>query len=707
MASAMRTVRVGLVVGAVLLVAVLVGYIGYARRKAKEFLPDLAKKLGVDITQETDNFTYSQSLKGKTVFTIHASKELQHKNGVITLHDVGIILYGSTGTRADRIHGQEFEYDQKNGILRAVGEALIDLGPPGDAAASDEAHMIHVKASGLVFHQAEGTAETPEGITFQAHGLVGEAVGASYNSKTNVLILQSAVKVSGLRGAAGKERPMLLTAAHAEMDRAQNTLLLDGPEYVSASDAGAQTASAARATVHTSVEGKPKDVEARGHVQLAGEGRGTIFAERLDMTLNDEGQPRDGHLYGGVRFVNEGNKTGARQEQGHAQDVKVAFDGEGRARHALMTGAVQLDEAAGLSTRRLNAEQVDLALSGGGKEKLVLRGAVASGGDGARLRLIDNKPGTGQTATGVRADTLTGRFGAAGLTGLDGVGKTFVERDAYDLKGQVRAKETSTGDTLAIDLKQAEKGRMELSRAVQRGGVEIVREAAAKKAGAAPEVEHARAAEGEYDAGKDTLVLTGGAQVSDAASAVYADRVELDRATGDAEADGAVRVSYVQGKPGSEPVHVLALRAVAHKATGVTEFTAAAGAKVRMWQGGSQVEAPVLDLDRTKKTVVAHGSGEADAVHTLLVSEPAKPGAKQQPPVRVLSERMMYTDALRQVDFGGQVQVTQLTGTLHAQDAIVFLSPAVKDGASPTDPTGDLFKGKVEVVLATGAVELE
>ncbi len=709
-ARGLRSLRMGLVVVAVAVVAVLAGYIGYAKHKAQGFLRGLPGHLGVDITQETDHFTYSQSLKGKTVFTVRAAKEIQHANGLITLKDVGIVLYGATGTRADRIHGQEFEYDQANGILRAVGEALIDLGPPGDASA-DEAHMIHVKTSSLVFRKEDGRAQTQEGVEFTANGLVGQAMGASYDSKTSVLILQSAVRVSGLRGKTGKERPLQLTATRAEMDRAQNTVLLEEPKYVSATDAGAQDVSAEQAVVHTGESGKPKDVEARGRVQLGGEGRGTVYADRLDTTLNEQGQPRESHLYGGVRFV---NPSPVRLQQGRAQDVRVSFDEVGRARHALLTGAVQLDQTAGASSRQLNAERVETTIGGGGKEKPMLRSAVASGGDGARLRLVDSKADAARnrTQTSVRADVLTGRFSGAGLTGLDGAGKSYLERLEYGAKGQQLVKETSTGDTLAIDLKPAAaqarkpaaKSTMELSSAVQRGSVEIVREVAARKPGAALEVEHARAAEGDYDAGRDELTLMGNAQVSDEASAVLADKVVLERATGDAEADGAVRVTYAQDKPGTEPVHVLAAHAVAHKASGMTEFTAAAGGKARLWQGGSQVEAAVLDYDRTKKVLVAHGTGP-DAVHTTLVGQAPKPDAKPEPPVRILSQQVTYTDAMRQVEFAGRVQVMEDDGTLHAQQAIVFLAPAAA-AAKPNAAQG-LFGGKVERVVGTGNVDLE
>lgn len=698
MAGSLRRVRVGLVVVAVLLVAVLMAYVGYARRQALRAFHDLPRKLGIDITQETDNFTYSQSLKGKTVFTIHASKELEHRNGVITLHEVSILLYGATGTRRDHIQGQEFEYDQKNGILRAVGEALIDLGPPGDRAA-DEAQMIHVKTSGLVFRKEDATAKTDEAIQFTRKGLTGEAVGASYHSNTSVLVLQSAVNLRGQRGA----RPYELTAGRAELDRTQNVLLLDGPKYVLSSDAGPQTMSASQAVIHTSADGKPMDVEARGNVQLAGQGRGSVFAERLEVKLADDGQPRDGHLYDGVRFVNE---TAARQEQGRAQDLRVAFDEGGKARRALLNGAVQIDDTAGASSRRIEADRLDLALSGGGKAKLVLRGAVATGAGGARVRIVD-KGVKGTTVTGVRADTLTGRFGALGLTGLDGAGKTYLERVESNTAGQQRIKETSTGDTLAIELKPAgvdakSRARLQLAHAVQKGSVEVVREAAAKKPGAPAEVEHAHAAAGDYDADRDQLTLTGGAAVSDAVSAVFADKVQLQRATGEATAEGAVRVSYAQGKSNAEPVHVLATRAVFQKASGITHFT---GTMVRMWQAGSQVEAPVIDLDRTKQSLTAYGDGSADAVHATLARQPGKAGAKASAPVTILSRRMTYTDAVRQIDFAGDVQVKEQTGTLRAQDALVYLVPAVS--AAVTEPAENLFGGKLERVVATGDVTLQ
>src|SRR5438270_9730928 len=119
-----------LLAGASLLVLVIAVFLGYAHYRAHRFIKDLPGKLGIDITQETNGFTYSQSVQDKTLFTIHAAKAVQRKDGKTTLHDVGIVLYGRKQDRTDRIYGSEFEYDQRAGVIRATGQVHLDLQAP-------------------------------------------------------------------------------------------------------------------------------------------------------------------------------------------------------------------------------------------------------------------------------------------------------------------------------------------------------------------------------------------------------------------------------------------------------------------------------------------------------------------------------------------------------------------------------------------------
>ena len=694
MAVSIRGLRWAVVGTAVLLLLVLVGLVGYGRYKARGFLAGLPKRLGMSLQQETDNVTYSQSYRGRTVFTVHAAKQIQHADGKYTLRDVGIVMYGKQGGREDRIRGQEFEYDQKNGVLTAVGEVYLDLAGAvagGDGARPDAEKVVHVKTSGLVYRQKERTAATDALTEFAVNGFSGSSVGAAYAGETGQVVLQSQVRLKGARDG----RPMQLEAGRAELNRGAegqgDVLKLDAARFSQQAGiqpvgegkaaGGAQTVAADRAVVRETAQGNPERVEAEGHVVLTGEGHGSVSAQRMQMDLNAKGGPRAGHLAGAVVYRNE---LKGMHEHGVADDARVAFDAAGQPTHVALVGGVALDETTATGERRVLGDKVDFDLGAGknAKSKTMLRGAVATAADVAVLRVVDVDSHGVKTATEVRAARLVGRFSSGGeVTGLDGAGRTFVERDAPGVK------DTSVGDVLRLDFKPGQGGRMELARAAQTGDVETVRQVVAKKAGAADDVTRSKAAAVTFDAASNVVNLTGGVQVADAASLLLAGQVTENQATGDGTAEGGVRVSYVDAaaQKGAEPVHVQAGRAVSHKATGITEFFASPGGKARMWQAGSAVEAPVLDFDRTRKVVVAKGGARA-----VLVSDTGDP-------VRVSGSEMTYADAERTVTVAGPVQVVDANGTMSAKEGTVCLLPAGQ-GA------GSLMGGKVERVLVTGSV---
>jgi lipopolysaccharide export system protein LptA len=129
------------------------------------------------------------------------------------------------------------------------------------------------------------------------------------------------------------------------------------------------------------------------------------------------------------------------------------------------------------------------------------------------------------------------------------------------------------------------------------------------------------------------------------------------------------------------------------------------------------VEAPVLNFDRDKKTLVAkdvagsHGmvvrtvivdNSKPDAVKTVADAPAKKQGSKG--PMRVLSEQMIYTDADRLVEFKGKVRAEDADGVMHAQDADVYLTQQAQPASSPA-ATVELG-GRVDHMVATGGVEL-
>ena len=148
---------------------------------------------------------------------------------------MGIVLY-DTASRADRIYGKEFEYDQTAGILRATGDVFLDLAAPVPADSGARAAyaagstptagrtsppvglgVLHVKTSGVVFAQKLGLASTDGNLEFESGEARGSATGAEFHSDTGVTVLRSRVLLTLVRGG----RPVRLTADRAEFDRQQ------------------------------------------------------------------------------------------------------------------------------------------------------------------------------------------------------------------------------------------------------------------------------------------------------------------------------------------------------------------------------------------------------------------------------------------------------------------------------------------------------
>ena len=255
----------------------------------------------------------------------------------------------------------------------------------------------------------------------------------------------------------------------------------------------------------------------------------------------------------------------------------------------------------------------------------------------------------------------------------------------------------------------------------------------------APAEQRATAERAVFDGGVDRTTLTGNVQVSEGTSVLWADRVVTEQQTGDAIADGSVKASYGQVGSTEEPVHVLADRADLKHDSQIATFHGVAGKPARLWQGASQVDAPVLQFEQKQKRLLAHGEGQGApmAVHTVLVSAgspassggaatkaavaPAKTAAGGKTDVvRVASRELTYSDEARKAEFTGGVEVESKDGSLSAQKVEVYLqagqtakatSQAASgkgDGAKAPAANGNGFMaGNVERVVATGHIEIE
>jgi len=796
MSISVERLRIWLLVGAGLLVVVIAAFLGYAHYRAHRFLTDLPKKLGIDIRRETNNVTYSQSVQGRTIYTIHAAKAVERQDGKMTLHDVGIVLYGRKQDRTDRIYGSEFEYDQTAGVVRAEGEVHIDLQAPqasdanakndyaagkdlqglGSHAAGEhetkDDRLIHVTTSGLVFLQKLGVAATDKDIEFASGGMTGHAVGADYNSDTGVVVLHSAVRVNGLQ----HDRPVMLTASHAILDRPGQTMVLSQAKYVSVGEqtggGEGRTAAAQHVVVHLRSDGTAERVEADGEVTLTGAAGGSLVAPRGEAVFNAQNQPQSAVMSGGVKYVAD---EPLRQAQGAAGEAHMAFDKKGHPEHAVMTGAVHLRErlwASDAATepwneRELNAGTVDLALAADSAGKTLLRDVKATGD--ARLKAENAAAKGGTTRSEMSGDVLTAHFVRIGdadhIAEVHGDGHTALRR--VSATGVVN---TSSGDSMVAHFRPVPNGagresgttgkgqqgkndsfggggKDELTDAVEQAHVVVTRLPVRKPGdAAAPTEERATAERAAYDGELERTTLTGNVQLSNGTSVLWADRVVTEQQTGDATANGSVKVSYGQVGSPQEPVHVLAANADLKHDSQIATFHGVTGKPARLWQGASQVDAPVLQFDQKERRLLAHGEGQGApmAVHTVLVSsgasakpdvaqadvakadvakaEVAKTGAAsgKQGVVRVASRELAYSDAARKAEFTGGVEVDSRDGIMRSQQVVVYLQPTQAgktsqsggkaDGVKPvavSGTAGGFMGGSVERIVATGRIEMQ
>src|ERR1017187_7473721 len=581
--------RMWLVGSAVFLLLVIAAYIGAAHHLRHHWLATLPAKLGVNVVSDASGWTYSPSIGSQTPYTIHAAKQVGYADGKFTLHDVSVMLYGKKGDRRDHIFGQDFEYDQKAGVIRALGVVHIDLqaadatgsGPAANASAKPEgpesAKVMHVTTSGLVYLENLGLASTNDPIEFQAGGMTGHATGADYSGDSGLLTLHSAVSMSGM--AAG--RPVTVTAATAEFNERSQQAFLTHAQY----DSTGRTVNAEQATLQRRADGTLARVEAQGNVTIREQGATTV-SQRADVALNGTSQPRSAVLAGGVLYT---LVEPLRQARGHADEATIAFDTQAKPQpeRAVFTGAVHTIERTRAteaerepwSVRDLTAAKLEVELARAGEGKVQPRNAEATGD--AHLTVIDNGSLAGDAGAGrkeLSADDLKAHLRDTGsakqppqLDTIAGRGHTVLRQMSAD-----GVEQTSSGDTLDARFRPAagktragtganrrgaeDLGTASLASAVQQGHVTMMRRVPAKSGRAAgataagDDVEHAKAERATYDGDTDRMTLTGGVQVSDAGSVLWANQVALDRASGDSVATGAVKVDYVQDEA-RNPTH--------------------------------------------------------------------------------------------------------------------------------------------------------
>lgn len=746
-----KRLRHWILLAAGFLVVVLGGYFFHSMFSFSREVKDLPQALGANIEQTANGYTYSQSSGGHTLFTIHASKLMAYRNGQALLHEVAITLYGPVGThRKDKIRGTEFSYNPKTGLAQSEGKVEIALQGPSSANGS-EAQTILIETSGLSFDSKSGIALTKQYAEFATPKGSGHAVGASYDSRSGLLVLASQVF---LKGETAAKTPIEIHASGLKFWRNQEQAVLTQTTWT----LPGKTGTSDQATLDFRKDGTVEGLEAQGHVHLVTTSGTNVKAQEATASFDAKSQPELILLSGAVQLLSH---NAAQQMQGAAQQARLTFASFGKFRllaHVLLLGTkqkpVDLDQKSLAShargaeaSRHLTGEVVNVyfAPAPDGRKSLAERVVLDH-----NASIVLHTPTAAKSATqtasgrqtaGATLTTITGDHLVATLTGgntlsrLDGLGHTV-----WTSVGQNKATTTLTGDQLHLTFSpagmatttvasglvsrlhalvrlhrpssapsgtaSATASRTEISTATMSGHVVLDQQPALQSEGqlkkqlqqaySQAEPVHAWASEAVYQAATQTVRLLGNPRLEQGKSLqVAAKQIDLNRATGQALAIGKVKVTYRDPGPqqasqvdtdhagllhSSEPVHAIAERAEFDRATGKVFFYGSGLQTARLWQAGNAVWSPVIELDQQTQQLQAYGDaadGGSMASPAVRAYFSAILGAgRQSGLVRVVSNRLRYSDASRVADFTGRVEAVDAMGTLLANSVSMHLSPA-------------------------------
>jgi lipopolysaccharide export system protein LptA len=580
----------------VLLVGSIVAFLAAGKWRNPLNLKELPKRMGVNIQQEANGFTYTQSRGGHALFKIHASRAVQLKHGNAVLHDVKIELYGADGSRLDRIEGAEFEYDQKSGIATAAGPVEITLMRPGvapaiapkavagkvldqkgngtplaAAAVTAASGEIHVKTSGLIFDQKSGTATTARHVDFSMVQGSGSSMGATYDSQQGHLVLDRAVELTTRRGG----ETVLIHAEHAEFERDDKICQL----HTATAHYRGGEAKAGDAKVLFREDGSALRLDAMNGFTMTTATGGHVAAPTGAMDFNEHNQPRHGHLEGGVK-MDSATETGSqiRQVHGTAATAELAFTPQGALRQIHMERDVVLhseDLSKAGANSKTGAQRVsrdwrspvaDLEFRDAGHGRL-----EPASLHGWRGVVVTGESQRGQEAvvpSRLAADDLTGEFGpgthaahqsalagAQGsvLTALTGTGHASLEETTA-----TGTKQTSTGDRLEVHfgagparapgagaLGGLGSGAEQIESAVLDGHVVLVQQPAAKPGATAEAPMRATAGRADYEGAGQWLHLTISPRVDTGGLQMTANKIDISQDSGDAFAHGNVKATWV------------------------------------------------------------------------------------------------------------------------------------------------------------------
>jgi lipopolysaccharide export system protein LptA len=638
----------------VLLVLGIAGLIVAYRLRSRhgQALPTEVTPLPANAQRAAAGYSFTRSEGGHEVFTVHAQRSTDLKNGQGTVLDgVLVEVPGRSGDRHDLIEANRCE-SSGSGNFSCSGPVKMELdalrsiqtiSPAADSAAPAAVrgrHPIYVNTSNLAYNQQTGLLTGTAHVDWRYGSAAGSAVGLAYDTRGGSIELghdvQASVPVQVLRGSPEASLPPLvqLTASHLRYTKGQRQITLTGPVHATQ---GGRQVEAGHAILDLDKQSRLSRALLDGGVlalEKSDAGSRNVQAAALEATFDPaSGDLKDLNAAGKVHLESQ-SKPGAGVSRLDAGRVHVSFTGahvhptngeasgdvhlisEPGASRGISQGA-----KAGPGSRRLAREEL-----GAADLEFTFRPADATldsaqtVGPG-KLSLISADPRSGNRIITAGQFQMTFDLQSR-LKDLRGLAPTQIQFEPAPSAPRGSVAMESRGDHLQASIDSASGAVQSMSQIGHFRFSDADRRATADRA--------------DYSDQGDVLTLNGTPVVSDPNTRLRADHVVVHLATNTVEGWGHVSTtrageladqgqargakdraaSPTTGGADDQFTNVLADGVSADRNQQIFRYLG----HVRAWRGAEVIEAPELDLYRVERRIVA----DSGAVTSDLQPSPPK-----------------------------------------------------------------------------------
>ncbi|MGB9605712.1 MAG: LptA/OstA family protein, partial [Bryobacteraceae bacterium] len=529
-------------------------------------------------------------------------------------------------------------FDPAEATLRSEDEVEFTMGlrPEGQ-----QGRLVSIRASGVTFDNRSGRVTTDREVRFQLEDGEGKAVGATYDPGIRELHLHAQVELLW-RGRHPGGRPMRLEAGELIYKEKDSLILLFPWAKLYRDNAWLE---AAHTIVHLR-DGSIREIEAQA---ARGQERrpGTLVhfsADHVWLTLTSTGELE--------KVTAEGNaRAASRGESAHTTAAAARLDLEFSATHesSSLRGVLATGRASLLSepvprpgvkpaeTRRLTSQVIRIEMRPGGKEVEQVRTETPGS-----LEFIPNQPR--QQHRWLQAERLWVNYGEANHVRSVRAVNVATRSEPDPTARASKTAPPAPVETWSRDLHAELDPQTGELRRIEQWNDFRYREGERE----------ARAERAVLDQPAGRLLLEGAARAWDREGVVAADRLEMDRSSGDLIAAGHVRCTHRpehRPRAGSLLCNQENLEAQAERMQTFERRTKIVyEGNVRLWQGANRLQARRVEIDRARRLLYAEGD-----VLTQFVDRRQPSG----PPVFVVvrAARLTYSDEERLAHYSGGVKL--------------------------------------------------